>query len=1103
MVDTTDETASTTRQRHEIEYKFQQSPFDLHVRLARRPAHDKSFIMDSFTDADALIEDDDEAEQNLVIQATNVISFQLLREVSGESDLSKAISVNLHGKQLCQIQALESCPNLRMLDLSFNRIRKLDGLSTLTKLKELKLYDNLIPVIENCAQLTALHTLDISSNRLASLEPTAAAPPLAAPPHPLAMGPAVWRSTPLPCIAGVQGIACLRGLKVLRCAYNGLSSLEGLGRATQLESLDAAFNKADALPLPYPPLPFTGALQVCELGSSLSSCVALRELVLDGNGLSSLRGLQRCDKLEELRVADNALSSLQGLRAAAGSLDTLDCTRNQLSSLEGLAEGCLRLHELYAAENRLTSLEGLALKAPALETLDVSGNPLHAATPAAPPGVAGSRRSSTNGVTPSSPPSPSPSLTPQPSADLAPSKRLQHGHKPGRSAAAARPSPMPLPPAASAPAAKAGKRPASTAGSASRVAGNTAASVSLSAGRASAGEAGGATPGPSASEAAGAEGLAPSLAALIAQLQLLPDLTSVRLEGCAGLPQPGVYQPLLLQAVSSLEAVDDVERPPPHTPVPAAAEAAEARGKGTAGQGGEQGPEEGKLGQADLWVNAGDDQGPDLEQIDNCPTAFIPTIQEIEAFKQRMGINSQLPVMGRPASAKTGTAAADRGSTGQPSAAAGGPRPSSSSGSRPGSALLTRPGSAISRVGAGNRAGAGGVRDALMHQRPASARMGGGARLMDPEQYSNAVDETASTTRQRHEIEYKFQQSPFDLHVRLARRPAHDKSFIMDSFTDADALIEDDDEAEQNLVIQATNVISFQLLREVSGESDLSKAISVNLHGKQLCQIQALESCPNLRMLDLSFNRIRKLDGLSTLTKLKELKLYDNLIPVIENCAQLTALHTLDISSNRLASLEPTAAAPPLAAPPHPLAMGPAVWRSTPLPCIAGVQGIACLRGLKVLRCAYNGLSSLEGLGRATQLESLDAAFNKADALPLPYPPLPFTGALQVCELGSSLSSCVALRELVLDGNGLSSLRGLQRCDKLEELRVADNALSSLQGLRAAAGSLDTLDCTRNQLSSLEGLAEGCLRLHELYAAENRLTSLEGLALKAPALETL
>ncbi|GFH25316.1 uncharacterized protein HaLaN_23255 [Haematococcus lacustris] len=246
--------------------------------------------------------------------------------------------------------------------------------------------------------------------------------------------------------------------------------------------------------------------------------------------------------------------------------------------------------------------------------------------------------------------------------------------------------------------------------------------------------------GSAASEAAGAEGLAPSLAALIAQLQLLPDLTSVRLEGCAGLPQPGVYQPLLLQAVSSLEAVDDVERPPPHTPVPAAAEAAEARGKGTAGQGGERGPEEaGKLGQADLWVNAGDDQGPDLEQIDNCPTAFIPTIQEIEAFKQRMGINSQLPVMGRPASAKTGSAAADRGSAGPPGAAAGGPRPSSSSGSRPGSALLTRPGSAMSRVGAGNRAGAGGVRDALMHQRPASARMGGGARLMDPEQYSNAV----------------------------------------------------------------------------------------------------------------------------------------------------------------------------------------------------------------------------------------------------------------------------------------------------------------------------------------------------------------------------
>lgn len=39
-----------------------------------------------------------------------------------------------------------------------------------------------------------------------------------------------------------QGLKGLRGLKVLRLAHNQLSSLEGLGQATQLEVLDATGN---------------------------------------------------------------------------------------------------------------------------------------------------------------------------------------------------------------------------------------------------------------------------------------------------------------------------------------------------------------------------------------------------------------------------------------------------------------------------------------------------------------------------------------------------------------------------------------------------------------------------------------------------------------------------------------------------------------------------------------------------------------------------------------------------------------------------------------------------------------------------------------------
>jgi hypothetical protein len=62
----------------------------------------------------------------------------------------------------------------------------------------------------------------------------------------------------------MQGVAVLRGLRVLRVAYNGLTSLEGLGRFTALETLDAGYNS------------------IRELGTSLHSCVGLKELILGG-----------------------------------------------------------------------------------------------------------------------------------------------------------------------------------------------------------------------------------------------------------------------------------------------------------------------------------------------------------------------------------------------------------------------------------------------------------------------------------------------------------------------------------------------------------------------------------------------------------------------------------------------------------------------------------------------------------------------------------------------------------------------------------------------------------------------------------------------------
>ena len=49
------------------------------------------------------------------------------REGSGENELEKAITVNLHGKRIACTDALSTCPNLRSLDLSFNLVTKAEG----------------------------------------------------------------------------------------------------------------------------------------------------------------------------------------------------------------------------------------------------------------------------------------------------------------------------------------------------------------------------------------------------------------------------------------------------------------------------------------------------------------------------------------------------------------------------------------------------------------------------------------------------------------------------------------------------------------------------------------------------------------------------------------------------------------------------------------------------------------------------------------------------------------------------------------------------------------------------------------------------------------
>lgn len=109
--------------------------------------------------------------------------------------------------------------------------------------------------------------------------------------------------------------------------------------------------------------------------SALRACTSLESLILNVNMLTSnaLRGLGRCVALRELSLKDNRITSAEPL-APLANLQVLCLDNNSLTNLDGL--GTLpNLRVLSASGNALSSMAG-AERCAALERLVASGNAL-------------------------------------------------------------------------------------------------------------------------------------------------------------------------------------------------------------------------------------------------------------------------------------------------------------------------------------------------------------------------------------------------------------------------------------------------------------------------------------------------------------------------------------------------------------------------------------------------------------------------------------------------------------------------------------------------------------------------------------------------------
>jgi Leucine-rich repeat (LRR) protein len=172
----------------------------------------------------------------------------------------------------------------------------------------------------------------------------------------------------------------------LDLSTNNITIMEGLGNMTKLRELK---------------------LYSCYIGriQNLEQCVSLMALHLEDNHISIIEGLDACRALDHLNLDCNRIQKIGKGLAKLTKLRELYLSRNQLSSLDGIAnlalletcaveqnrlrqitaeqvKGLAKLDELRLAGNQLQSLSFLAAgkTLPSLVQLDVSNNNLSAAS---------------------------------------------------------------------------------------------------------------------------------------------------------------------------------------------------------------------------------------------------------------------------------------------------------------------------------------------------------------------------------------------------------------------------------------------------------------------------------------------------------------------------------------------------------------------------------------------------------------------------------------------------------------------------------------------------------------------------------------------------
>ena len=227
-------------------------------------------------------------------------------EVIHANELKSIYNLGLADMGITNIQGLEYCTNLDILDLSNNQISDLSPLSNLQKLKALYLGENQISNISPLSKLTSLDILEINNNQIEDIGPLATLTQL------------TFLMAFNNNITDISAMSHMSNLEIVKLDYNNISDLSPLSNLPKLKQIDMAHNNISDL-------------------SPLSSILSLEHVYFYGNQISDMSPLANLTNLTRINLTNNNISDISSLaNSNLINLKEILLGGNNLSDLKGI-----------------------------------------------------------------------------------------------------------------------------------------------------------------------------------------------------------------------------------------------------------------------------------------------------------------------------------------------------------------------------------------------------------------------------------------------------------------------------------------------------------------------------------------------------------------------------------------------------------------------------------------------------------------------------------------------------------------------------------------------------------------------------------------------